>query len=170
MITPPPIPPTKFHEDPILIGVGIVGSLLPQPPAKDARSEIILLNDIMYEGFTLVGVHIAADTMAEISLGPAWSAIPLRRICLSRAEAPTLTTPGTTAQIFVNTLPNTLARYSGQVLLLRPDMYVLAAFLPHDHGALQALDALIKATWTDLSGACENGGENGTEQIRTRAW
>jgi 3-(3-hydroxy-phenyl)propionate hydroxylase len=93
----------------------LVGRLLPQPRIRGRDGSEMLLDDVLPEGFVLIGVGInALDSLALI----------VRRsgIALSPLALDTRTIQGECDE--------SLTGSNGWALLVRPDRYVLAAFQP----------------------------------------
>lgn len=108
---------------------GIVGRMLPQPRLP-AHLGTVMLDDLLGNGFALLGIDIDRERLDGLSLGPAWDAIVARRVALRSAEVPAL------------------AEHGGMLLLVRPDHYVLARFAPADIGRIIAqLDRLHARSW-----------------------
>jgi 3-(3-hydroxy-phenyl)propionate hydroxylase len=107
----------------------IVGRLLPQPSVRTAMGEPALLDDLLGDGFALVGLGAHAASLAQIARLPAFAALAPRRIEV--VDAPAAASADGAQQIADPS--GALLRAAGvadRVLLVRPDRYVLAAFTP----------------------------------------
>lgn len=145
-------PPPRFNEG-FLIPDGkgrnsLVGRLLPQPRVNFAGAGSVPLDDVLGNRFALL-LRTARPVEAFASLQhPVWDALGAARVALLP--------PGTQAAIpglhcvhEADGPPEArLALGSEEVLLLRPDHYVAAAFpLADADRASQAVQALLDATW-----------------------
>lgn len=129
-------PPPRFRGGFLLRAVSprtsIVGRMIPQPRLREGPDRGMLLDDWLGQGFVLLGLEIDDVSLAALSLGAAWDRLVGRRRALPVAWVPEL------------------ADLAGQFLLLRPDRYVLAQFVPADGERIAAeLEELRLATWTD---------------------
>lgn len=101
-----------------------------QPRLSGGASPGMPLDDWLGSGFVLLGIGIDSATVSRITLGERWDALIARKIGLPLDCAPEL------------------ADHDGQLLLLRPDRYVLARFTPAEAKDMTvALDDLLDETW-----------------------
>jgi len=123
---PPPRFDGGFLLGDMLSRRGIVGRMLPQPVMRGGEHDGKLLDEVLGQGFTLLGVGVTQAALDALPLGDGWDGLIRRRVALP-----------------VEAVPD-LAPYAGGVLLLRPDRYV-AARIPGDDpaGATAALDRLL---------------------------
>jgi 3-(3-hydroxy-phenyl)propionate hydroxylase len=127
-------PPPQFTNGFLVLGAqsahGAVGRLLPQPPIADSTHGTIQLDDILEEGFVLLGVDVGADALAQTSLGPDWDQMLSQKLQLTSQEVPVF------------------KRFRGKFLLLRPDRYIMASFQKgEEQNAVKALVLLRRQTW-----------------------
>ena len=133
-------PPPRFSDGFLLKSMltprGVVGRMLPQPRLAAGPNAWARLDDVLGEGFVLLGIGLEPATVEGIGLGAAWDALTARRIALPVAAVPEL------------------AQHAGQILLLRPDRYVMARFGPDQEAEVRTLlDALLQQTWADEGAA-----------------
>ena len=127
---PPPLFADGFLLKDMLTRGGAVGRMLPQPRVRGGKHDGVLLDELLGDGFALVGIGVGAAAVTGMSLGPKWDALVETRLDLSASRVPEL------------------GRHEGQMLLLRPDRYVMARFAPADRdGVARALDTLLEQTW-----------------------
>jgi 3-(3-hydroxy-phenyl)propionate hydroxylase len=108
---------------------GIVGRMLPQPCVASEHGPL-LLDDLLGDGFALIGVGISPSRLAAVSLGVRWDSLVQRRVSISTDEAPGL------------------AQHAGRLLLVRPDRYVMARFRVRQAATLATeLSILLDQTW-----------------------
>ena len=102
-----------------------VGRMIPQPMAADAAGRVARLDDLLGDGFVLVGAGIAPDTVLSPAEKAQWDALGARyvtvrpRTAYSEAAADVIDLDGV--------LLPWLARYGARVIALRPDHFVAAA-------------------------------------------
>lgn len=127
---PPPRFDAGFFLEGQLTRQGIVGRMLPQPRVGGPNGRV-RLDELLGEGFALIGVDVVEGQLQALTLGPRWDGLIERRIALSSADAPDL------------------KPYRGKTLLVRPDRYVMADFALGDAGRIRdALERLLERTWT----------------------
>ena len=108
---------------------GLVGRMLPQPPLPDGYGGSTL-DELLGPGFALVGVGVDRTALSVLKLGGTWDALVGNRVCVPAG------------------LSRDFTRHDGQVLLVRPDRYVMASFAPGEARSTgTALDELLAATW-----------------------
>jgi 3-(3-hydroxy-phenyl)propionate hydroxylase len=114
-----------------LVERGLVGRMIPQPRLKTtdhARPQ--LLDEIMGEGFVLLGIDVGPVSVDLLSLGPTWDDILSKRLALTSAQAPEF------------------SELSGKYLLVRPDRYVMACFSDDERlHIVELLEDLWTKTW-----------------------
>lgn len=109
---------------------GAVGRMLPQPPLP-ARFGGRKLDDLLGDGFALVGVDVDAAELERMSFGTDWDHAIEARVALRSSDVPDL------------------AGHSGMLLLVRPDRYVLGRFGADELASIRpALEALMASTWS----------------------
>ena len=127
-------PPPRFDEG-FLLGHqlsrrGIVGRMLPQPEIKTDRDGV-KIDHLLGGGFALLGIDVDPAMVETLSLGAMWDRLLETRLTLTTAAAPAF------------------ADLSGQLLVVRPDRYVLASFAPDTVEDIAAfLTGLVEQTWT----------------------
>ena len=129
-------PPPRFNDGflvrSMLTRRGLVGRMLPQPVLHDGPHQGQRLDELLGDGFVLVGIGIAGEDLAQVSLGAEWDALIDRRVALPVAWAPDLAERAG----------------AGNLLLLRPDRYVMASFTPSQASqTAAALQNLLRKTW-----------------------
>ena len=108
---------------------GLVGRMLPQPRVP-TDSGSVPLDDLLGDGFVLLGVGVDAAVVRTVTLGSDWDRLLATRVALSATDVPAL------------------AEHAGTLLLIRPDRYVMARFASADASKVaQALAALLQGTW-----------------------
>jgi 3-(3-hydroxy-phenyl)propionate hydroxylase len=108
----------------------LVGRMLQQPKLALAGDSPILLDDLLGNGFALIGIDFNTNALERISLGPIWDPLLANKVALSAKEIPEF------------------AHLSGKLILLRPDRYVMACFSAADRAdTIKALETLWRSTW-----------------------
>ncbi len=127
--------PSPQFEDGFLLPTkrtrrAVVGRMLPQPRLAAADGSSVLMDELLGDGFVLIGIDLDARIVNETSLGAIWDNILDRRLAVSTTDAPDF------------------AALQGRFILLRPDRYVMASFLAKDLSkTVAALEALWQRTW-----------------------
>ena len=108
-----------------------------------------MLDDVIGEGFSLLGVGIDSSVMRSLSLGEAWDALIARRVALSISQVPMF------------------AAHTGMLLLVRPDRYIMARFKPTQAPRIaEELAALLAQTWpAGKAGEIAKGGSSGIRTV-----
>jgi 3-(3-hydroxy-phenyl)propionate hydroxylase len=107
-----------------------VGRMLPQPHIKPIGRTPMLLDDLLGNGFVLLGVGFDQEMMRSLSLGSIWDGLIANKVALSLVEAPE----------FIH--------LDGLLVLIRPDRYVMACFSPGESlEVISSLEALWRGTW-----------------------
>ncbi len=118
-----------FLLEPQLSRNGIVGRMLPQPSLQTGPPGQ-MLDELLGDGFALLGIGLEAGAVKAVSLGGAGDKLIDRRIDLSASAAPAF------------------SAHVGKLLLVRPDRYVMARFAPSQaRNVARQLDVLISGTW-----------------------
>jgi 3-(3-hydroxy-phenyl)propionate hydroxylase len=122
-----------------------VGRLAPQPMVGTVHGQA-LLDDVIGDGFALVGFTHDIETLVRCANEPAFAA--LRPRCILVASAPASPRNGVTIiSDPAGDLRRGLDRAAGRVFLIRPDRYVLGAFEPASAERFaRRLDALLCAS------------------------
>jgi len=107
-------PPPRFDHGFIIKSSsrrhGLVGSMVLQPRLRGTPHEGRLLDDVLGEGFVLLGIDVDPGTLEILRLGPHWDDMIDNRLALPLSSVPQL------------------KEAAGRILLIRPDRYVMAAF------------------------------------------
>jgi 3-(3-hydroxy-phenyl)propionate hydroxylase len=128
-------PPPRFEHGFLLASGasergGLLGRMIPQPRIDAGDGERRPLDDLLGDGFALVGIGLDDAVAASAVLGAAWQPLVTRRMAVPIDAAPDLTA------------------YAGRLLLLRPDRYVMAESPPEEWPrTARALDAILSETW-----------------------
>lgn len=159
-----PIKPPARFGDGLLVRLGddapgIVGAMLPQPRVLGADGRLVRLDEVLGPGFALVTTG-PADLLRSLA-DPAWSRLGARRVRVLVDQrfppAPDPSGPVTVADDD-GLLAPALADCGGLVLVVRPDRFVLGAFVPRHEQA-------FLAAWSRLGGpagaAPQTAGNNG---------
>jgi len=109
---PPPCFDGGFIARSMLSRNGVVGRMLPQPRIRVGAHAGQRLDDVLGEGFVLLGIGVDPDTLAALPLGGHAGMLVDRRLSLPVEAVPEL------------------GAHSGQLLWLRPDRYVMARCRP----------------------------------------
>jgi 3-(3-hydroxy-phenyl)propionate hydroxylase len=125
----------------------LVGRLLPQPKVRTAAGNIVLLDEVLGSDFALF-VRTANPQIAFAGLTqPVWDRLGARRVAVLPAGSTPVSVPGVEVVTELGSeLAGPLAAYADQILLLRPDHYVAAAFADPESMA-HAIAVLLDATW-----------------------
>ena len=108
----------------------IVGRMLPQPICTAADGSSVLLDELLGDGFVLIGIDLDARIVAETSLGKIWDDLLARKVAISTTDVPDF------------------AALRGRFILLRPDRYVMASFAAKElPETVAALETLWQRTW-----------------------
>jgi 3-(3-hydroxy-phenyl)propionate hydroxylase len=145
--TLPVKPPARHEEGLVVRGSSIAGAMLPQPHVLCADGRLALLDDVLGPWFALVAVEPAEGVLGRLR-SPVWAAIGARRVRLALDERFPPSTGADEAAAVADAdglLRDALADCRGQVVVVRPDRFVLGAFAP-----AQEQDFL--AQWKRLGG------------------
>lgn len=117
----------------------LVGRLLPQPFVKAGSGADILLDECLPDGFALIGVDLDSETVSRARKLFAWEGIQLKPLAVStgsRGEADG-------DALILDDPDRAFADCAGQMLLVRPDRYIMAAFEPRNSAATALRVALL---------------------------
>ena len=107
----------------------LVGRLIPQPLVRASDGTERLLDDAIPRGFVLLGVDVSfasvRDALKSLDVG----AVPVTPLAL--ATKPGVVLDNATLAVVGDVEP-ALATVSGSIVLIRPDRYVMAAFVPEE--------------------------------------
>lgn len=125
--------------------VTLCGRLLPQPSVVRHDGTAVLLDDLLGDGFALIGLGVDADVLVRVAGHPALAGL---RPTLVRIGAPATTSAdGEGAPVSALDPAGTLAAAAGgtdRILLVRPDRYVVTTFHPGQIGVVaQSLATLL---------------------------
>jgi 3-(3-hydroxy-phenyl)propionate hydroxylase len=119
--TLPVKPPARHDAGLVVRGPAIAGAMLPQPHVVDADGRRVLLDELLGSSFALLEV----ESIRGGARSAAWERLGARRVRLS------LDGPLPSAVADADGLLRTaLADCRGQVVVVRPDRFVLGAFAP----------------------------------------
>jgi 3-(3-hydroxy-phenyl)propionate hydroxylase len=127
--TLPVKPPARHHEGLVVGGASIAGAMLPQPRVLLADGRVTLLDDVLGDWFAL----LAVEPIEAAARSPIWERLGARRVHLvlddrfPRSTAPHDPPVVTDAD---GLLRDALADCRGQIVVVRPDRFVLGAFAP----------------------------------------
>jgi 3-(3-hydroxy-phenyl)propionate hydroxylase len=117
-----PVKPPARHEDGLVVsGPAIAGAMLPQPHVVGADGRRALLDEVLGSGFALLEV----EPIQGGARSPVWERLGARRVRLSLDEA----RPSALADAD-GLLRDALADCRGQIVVVRPDRFVLGSFVP----------------------------------------
>ena len=113
----------------------LVGRLVPQPLVRAPDGTERLLDDAAGSGFVLLGVDVSPDALGKAMSSFDLGATPVTPLTL--ATIATAARDDVTLTVVGQVEPS-LAAARGSILLLRPDRYIMAAFLPAEVAAKAA--------------------------------
>jgi 3-(3-hydroxy-phenyl)propionate hydroxylase len=132
----------------------LVGRMFPQPIVMRPDGKLILLDEALGSGFALVAFGQTPQRALSTWVQPIWAKIGARRIGIYSLPC---ALPRQAAQAGIldaavvdreRAVAAAWQGYEGQVLVLRPDRYVIGAFPASDPGpAALAIENLLHATW-----------------------
>jgi 3-(3-hydroxy-phenyl)propionate hydroxylase len=103
------------------------GSLLVQPRVLDRAGAPAALDDVLGDGFALLGVDVAPDALAA----PLWARLDATRVRVALDDRPAAPAPGWVSVTDVDgLLAEQLGSVRGSVVLVRPDRHIAGAFTP----------------------------------------
>jgi len=145
-------PKPRFAEGFLLTGgttaAHLVGRLFPQPYVRAMGGEPALLDEVVGQSFCLLA-RTAQPAAVFGALGhPVWDRLAARRVAILPAGTALSEVDGVTV---VGEMDDTIAAALGDaILLLRPDHYVAAAFMPAQADqTATAMERLLSATWKE---------------------
>ena len=125
-----PVKPPARHRDGLVVpGAPIAGAMLPQPRVVLADGRLAMLDDVLGPWFALLAVEPSRGELRS----PAWAAIGARRVRVSLDERFPPTTAVNDATVVIDAdglLREALADCRGQIVVVRPDRFVVGAFAP----------------------------------------
>ncbi|MDQ2905309.1 MAG: bifunctional 3-(3-hydroxy-phenyl)propionate/3-hydroxycinnamic acid hydroxylase [Chloroflexota bacterium] len=105
----------------------IVGSLFPQPFVETKEGKMVLLDDVLGNGFSLLALTAQPELAFAFTTQPIWSYLGVQRVALLPVGTPWRDTSEITlVRERDQALMALRAKYADSVLLLRPDHYVAA--------------------------------------------
>ena len=134
----------------------LVGRMFPQPIVMRPDGKLTLLDEVLGAGFALVAFGQTPERALSEFVQPIWKKIRIRRIGIYSLPCALPRQAAQAGILDAAVVDNERAvaaawqGYEGQVLVLRPDRYVMGAF-PASDSALAALtiEDLLLATWSD---------------------
>jgi 3-(3-hydroxy-phenyl)propionate hydroxylase len=109
---------------------GVVGRMLPQPRVLSGAHAGRCLDEVLGDGFTLLGIGVDQDIIVRLSLGELGSRLVDRRLALPVEAVPEL------------------ASHAGHLLWVRQDRYVMARCTPEElPGTIPEVERLWRQTW-----------------------
>lgn len=149
-----PVKPPARHEEGLVVsgGASIAGAMLPQPRVLRADGRLAPLDDMLGPWFALVAVE-PADGALERLRSAIWSRLGVCRMRLLLDERFPPSTAEHEAPVVADAdglLRHALADCRGQVVVVRPDRFVLGTFAP-----AQEHDFLSR--WKRLGGPVVDG-------------
>lgn len=107
----------------------LVGRLLPQPQVSVAGGETVALDELLGDGFALIGVDIDPAALATAARTAPFARLDPALVLLTSGQPQPVAPSGVTVALDRGTMLRS-AGASSRILLVRPDRYVLAAFDP----------------------------------------
>lgn len=105
----------------------LVGNLFPQPRVETREGKIVLLDEILGNGFSLLALTARPDLVFASLTQPLWNALGVQRVGILPSDTPWCDSSETTlVRERDRSLATIRARYADHLLLLRPDHYVAA--------------------------------------------
>jgi 3-(3-hydroxy-phenyl)propionate hydroxylase len=130
-------------------GADLIGRLFPQPEVVQADGTRVLLDEVLGASFCLLAYDVPPAVLSGLA-HPVWSRLSAGRVVIQPpGTAPIASGPVTVVAAADGAAGAAFGRHTGAILLLRPDHYVVAAFLPPDADeAARKVQFLLDATWT----------------------
>ncbi|MDP8984567.1 MAG: bifunctional 3-(3-hydroxy-phenyl)propionate/3-hydroxycinnamic acid hydroxylase [Pseudomonadota bacterium] len=122
----------------------LVGRMLAQPQVRTADRQSVLLDDLLGNGFALVGLEVSVADLCSTLENPAIASLEPACVALNPTSA---AGGGATAVATLAAYPPEFERYRGRVLLVRPDRYVAAAGTAGEAGSLASAVQKLKADY-----------------------
>lgn len=130
----------------------LVGEMIPQPHVLNTHGQLCLLDEMIGHGYCLLAQDDAGQRCIESLQSDLWRALAPTRLRLRiNADDGHAAAGLRTATIAADsTYHRPLRTHRDQILLIRPDRYVVGAFFPSDAAAFEAsLRALLYAASSD---------------------
>jgi 3-(3-hydroxy-phenyl)propionate hydroxylase len=134
----------------------LVGRMFPQPIVMRPDGKLTLLDEVLGAGFALVAFGQTPERALSEFVQPIWKKIGIRRIGIYSLPCALPRQAAQAGILDAAVVDNERAvaaawqGYEGQVLVLRPDRYVMGAFPASDPGrAALTIEDLLHATWSD---------------------
>jgi 3-(3-hydroxy-phenyl)propionate hydroxylase len=121
-----------------LFEAALVGEMIPQPRVVDERGNEYLLDDILGPGFALIVQDDAGERCLAGLDQPVWQQLKPGFVRLYPAGRSFAGGPFRRAGLSDNIIGRPLLTHRDQILLIRPDRYVLGAFFPDQAAAFSA--------------------------------
>ncbi len=120
----------------------LVGRLIPQPMVRASDGNERLLDDAVPRGFVLLSVDISSESARDALAAFDFGAVPVAPVALATDPR---AAPAGTSLVVVGEVEPALAALSGQIVLIRPDRYVMTAFAPEEARAVASSIASLFA-------------------------
>jgi 3-(3-hydroxy-phenyl)propionate hydroxylase len=155
-----PPKPYARHSEGLVIGDGLAGAMLPQPRMLLGDGSEAPLDALLGDWFALLGVDLARGALGRLGSG-VWDELGVARIDFSPGERHPRGLAVTEVEGWLSEL---LDRHRGEVVVVRPDRFILGSFRIDE-------EAAFVARWRELglrtAGAPAAAQQLGTETARS---